>query len=204
MLRRHRLAALVGDGFRKLVVLYEEVAQRPDLPPTLAHELAIQTAATYEGRLEQTEPAIVHYRKALAIEADRAHLFRMPGRPGAHPFHLRTGHTSLTICRQGAPMSATDTGTRVPRKRGVPWSVSGGRRNNMCYLHIRAPHRCVVRGRFAQTRQAAALACRRTGGGGRRSKTRPVTLGSCPPGSDWTRGSRPRRSRTCGMGLGTR
>ncbi|HTM19059.1 MAG TPA: tetratricopeptide repeat protein [Kofleriaceae bacterium] len=64
------LCSLLDNGWRVLVGLYEDALGKKDLEPTLAHELAMKVAHTYESRLENTEKAVEFYRKALSIEPD--------------------------------------------------------------------------------------------------------------------------------------
>ncbi len=64
------LSGLVGDGWTRLVALFEGALATPDLDPVLGHELAIKVARAYETRLENTDKAVEYYRRALQIEPD--------------------------------------------------------------------------------------------------------------------------------------
>ncbi|MDB4962480.1 MAG: Tetratricopeptide 2 repeat protein [Myxococcales bacterium] len=68
------IAALIEDGWARLVALYESALAKgdkdKDLDPRLAHELATKVARSYEDRLGKTDRAVEYYRKALVIEPD--------------------------------------------------------------------------------------------------------------------------------------
>jgi tetratricopeptide (TPR) repeat protein len=65
-----RIAALLDDGWPRFVTLYEGALGKGDLDGRLAHELALKVAAVYDERLEKTDKAVEHYRRALAIEPE--------------------------------------------------------------------------------------------------------------------------------------
>ena len=68
------IAALIENGWARLVGLYEEAIARgekaKDLDPRLVHELATKVARSYEDRLGKSDKAIDYWKKALAIEPD--------------------------------------------------------------------------------------------------------------------------------------
>jgi tetratricopeptide (TPR) repeat protein len=65
------LAALLDDGWTRLVQLFEQALGRAnDLDPVLAHELATKVARSYEDRLNNSDKAVELYKKALSIEPD--------------------------------------------------------------------------------------------------------------------------------------
>ncbi|HSD87851.1 MAG TPA: hypothetical protein VLB44_10070, partial [Kofleriaceae bacterium] len=64
------LAALLDDGWVRLVKLFEDALAKPDLDQRLAHELATKVARSYEDRLNQSEKAVEFFNKALAIEPE--------------------------------------------------------------------------------------------------------------------------------------
>ena len=71
------LAPLIGltgetsqSGWERLVKLFEEALEKPDLDPKLAHELATKVARNYEDRLNNSAKAVEFFKKALAIESD--------------------------------------------------------------------------------------------------------------------------------------
>ncbi|HVV83476.1 MAG TPA: tetratricopeptide repeat protein [Kofleriaceae bacterium] len=64
------LADLVKDGWPRLVGLYESALAKPELEPSLAHELATKVARASEDRLNQTDKAVFFFRRALAIVHD--------------------------------------------------------------------------------------------------------------------------------------
>lgn len=66
-----RLAALLDDGWPKLVELYEHaLSTGNDLEPTLQHELALTVARIWDERLENAAKAVEHFKRALAIEPE--------------------------------------------------------------------------------------------------------------------------------------
>nr|HEX4312425.1 tetratricopeptide repeat protein [Kofleriaceae bacterium] len=68
------LAALLDDGWARLVKLFEQALAAGERDQTmdnaLAHELATKVARSYEDRLNNSAQAIEFFRKALAIESD--------------------------------------------------------------------------------------------------------------------------------------
>jgi tetratricopeptide (TPR) repeat protein len=64
------LAALLEDGWARLVKLFEAALDRDELDPALAHELAIKVARSYEDRLSNSDKAVELYKRALTIEPD--------------------------------------------------------------------------------------------------------------------------------------
>src|SRR6185503_19968770 len=64
------IAALLDDGWPRMVGLYEEALEGKDLDPSLGHDLAIKVARTYEERLGKTYKAVEFFKQALAIEPD--------------------------------------------------------------------------------------------------------------------------------------
>lgn len=64
------LCTLLDEGWARLVKLFEEALELPDIDPILAHELATKVARAYEDRLENTEKAVEFFRRALQIEPD--------------------------------------------------------------------------------------------------------------------------------------
>ncbi len=64
------LASLLEDGWPRLTGLFEGALGRPELDPTLAHELAIKVARSYEERLGKSAQAVTFFRRALEIEPD--------------------------------------------------------------------------------------------------------------------------------------
>ena len=64
------LCGLLDDGWGRLVELYESALARDDLDIPLAHELSLKMARAYEERLDNTDKAVEHYRRALQIEPD--------------------------------------------------------------------------------------------------------------------------------------
>ncbi|MCB9563808.1 MAG: tetratricopeptide repeat protein [Kofleriaceae bacterium] len=65
-----QIAALLDDGWPRLVKLFEGALDSPEIDPVLAHELATKVARTYEDRLAQSDKAVEMYRRALQIEPD--------------------------------------------------------------------------------------------------------------------------------------
>lgn len=65
-----QLAALADSGWPRLTALFEGALGRDDLSPTLAHELALDVARSYEERLGDSGKAVVFYRKALELEPE--------------------------------------------------------------------------------------------------------------------------------------
>ncbi len=64
------IAALLDDGWARLVKLFEAALESKDIETRLAHELATKVARSYEDRLNQSDKAVEFFRKALAIEPD--------------------------------------------------------------------------------------------------------------------------------------
>ncbi len=66
------IAPLIEDGWTRLVDLYESALGKgeKELDASLAHELAIKVARSYEDRLGKSDKAVEYYKKALAIEND--------------------------------------------------------------------------------------------------------------------------------------
>ena len=64
------LAALLEDGWARLVKLFEAALDSDELDPGLAHELATKVARSYEDRLSNSDKAVELYKRALAIEVD--------------------------------------------------------------------------------------------------------------------------------------
>ena len=65
------LAPLLAEGgWQRLVKLFEEALNRPDLDTKLAHELATKVARNYEDRLNNSAKAIEFFKKALSLESD--------------------------------------------------------------------------------------------------------------------------------------
>ena len=64
------LAALLDNGWARLVQLFEGALGKQDLDQVLAHELATKVARSYEDRLNNSPKAVEFFRKALGIEAD--------------------------------------------------------------------------------------------------------------------------------------
>jgi len=61
---------LTEGGWQRLVKLFEEALNRPDLDTKLAHELATKVARNYEDRLNNSAKAIEFFKKALSLESD--------------------------------------------------------------------------------------------------------------------------------------
>jgi tetratricopeptide (TPR) repeat protein len=65
-----RIGALLDDGWPRLVDLYEGALAKAELDGRLAHELELKVAAILDDKLEKTDKAIEHYKKALTIEPE--------------------------------------------------------------------------------------------------------------------------------------
>ena len=64
------LAGTATDGWARLTALFEQALGRNDLSPSLAHELAINVARSYEERLGDSDKSVVFYKKALELEPE--------------------------------------------------------------------------------------------------------------------------------------
>ena len=68
--RLEELAALVDGGNEKLVVLYEDALENPDVSGGLAHELCLRTADIYRENLDNSAKATEFLQRALEMEPD--------------------------------------------------------------------------------------------------------------------------------------
>jgi len=71
-LELERIAALLDDGYPRLVELYEGAIAKGELDGSLAHDLAMKVAAAWDERLGNTAKAVEYYRRALSIEPEDA------------------------------------------------------------------------------------------------------------------------------------
>ena len=69
-LKLEELAPLMDGGTQKLVALFEEGLENPELDSALAHEICLKVAGSYRDTLDDSEKATKYLQRALEIEPD--------------------------------------------------------------------------------------------------------------------------------------